>query len=401
MRNLLDLKYSETSALLMALLVFQLLSYIGWGLYNVYHPVYQHFVNVDFIWQMFWVYLGATMIGLAWLGVCLYHRHDPKWQIPLSIGAVGIFLIVMLSAGFVSGLLAMSLGVVLAGGPMLGILMLPSRIVLVAVGIAGVVLGCLTYASVSGYLPYAPLFKEQLISSSPEYGLFYFWSEVYFVIPFLIVIMIVANQFLTQWREREAKIRHMSQTDALTELFNRRTAHENLTNLLARPNQHPVSAILLDLDHFKRINDVYGHLVGDQALKQTAAALKRSLRTDDVIARFGGEEFLIVLDGVTCATAKNVAERCRRMLMEIQILDKDGNRIPVTGSFGVACMLSGLNVVVDDLLREADEALYVAKSEGRNRVVNHRCPNEQLSLTHPTARRAHRITRAGQLPAAS
>lgn len=400
MRNLLDLKYSETSALLMALMVFQLLSYIGWGLYNVYHPVYQHFVNVDFVWTMFWVYLSATIVGLAWLGVCLYYRHDPKWQIPLSIGAVGIFLVVMLSAGFVSGLLAMSLGVVLAGGPMLGILMLPSRIVLVAVGIAGVVLGGLTYASVSGYLPYAPLFKELLISSSPEYGRFYFWSEVYFVIPFLIVIMIVADQFLMQWREREAKIRHMSQTDALTELFNRRTAHETLTNLLARPNQHPVAVILLDLDHFKRINDLYGHLVGDQALKQTAAALKRSLRTDDVIARFGGEEFLIVLDGVTCATAKNVAERCRRMLMEIQILDKDGNRILVTGSFGVACMLSGLHVVVDDLLREADEALYSAKSEGRNRVVNHHCPNEQLSLTHPSARRAHRITRAG-LPAAS
>jgi diguanylate cyclase (GGDEF)-like protein len=209
------------------------------------------------------------------------------------------------------------------------------------------------------------------------------------------MILAVAHQFLLQWREREARIHHMSQTDALTELYNRRTAHDLLTQLLSQPQPHPVSAILLDLDHFKLINDQHGHLIGDRALKMAAQSLKNSLRTDDLIARFGGEEFLVVLNGVTCHTARSVAERCRRILSQTTVLNDMGERVVVTGSFGVSCMLSGPDAKVDDLLRQADEALYAAKTEGRNRVVNHSCMLETQQLTHPSARRAHRVTRAG------
>ena len=249
-------------------------------------------------------------------------------------------------------------------------------------------------------MSYAPLFADISITQSPSFGIFYFWSQVYFVIPFLILILAVAQQFLMQWREREAHIHHLSQTDALTEIYNRRTAHELLTNLLSQNNAHPVSAILLDLDHFKLINDQHGHLIGDRALKMAAQSLKSSLRTDDLIARFGGEEFLVVLNGVTCHTARSVAERCRRILSQALVLNDMGERVVVTGSFGVSCMLSGPNAKVDDLLRQADEALYQAKTEGRNRVVSHHCALDTQQLTHPSARRAHRVTRAGETPAA-
>jgi diguanylate cyclase (GGDEF)-like protein len=395
MRNLLELKYSETSALLMGVLIFELLSYIAWGLYNVSDPINQHFVNADEVWQVFWIYMGALTVAVSWLCLCVRHRKNERLQLPLSMGAVSIFLITMVFSGYVSGLLAMSLGVVLAGAPMIGILMLPPRVVLAAVLSGGVFLGGLTYASVAGYLRYAPLFNEQLINTSPDYGIFYFWSQVYFVIPFLIMILAVAHQFLLQWREREAHIHHMSQTDALTELYNRRTAHELLTSLLGQEDEHPVSAILLDLDHFKLINDQHGHLIGDRALKMAAQSLKSSLRTDDLIARFGGEEFLVILNGVTCHTARSVAERCRRILSQASVVNDMGERVVVTGSFGVACMLSGPSAKVDDLLRQADEALYQAKTDGRNRVVNHTCMLETQQLTHPSARRAHRVTRAG------
>ncbi len=395
MRNLLALKYSEASALLMCIMLFQLLSYIAWALYNIHDSVNQHFVQVDFAWQVTWILSGFIVIGTGWLFLCVKNSKNERLQMPLSIGAVAIFLIAMLYSGFASGLLAMSLGVVLAGAPMIGILMLPARVVLMAVGSGAVFLGGLTYASVAGYVPYAPLFQDISISKYPEFGIFYFWSQVYFVIPFLVIILAVSQQFLMQWRLREARIQHMSQTDALTQLLNRGTVHERLTEMLQDPARHPISVILLDLDHFKLINDQHGHLIGDRALKAAALSLKQSLRTDDMIARFGGEEFLVVLNGVTCHTAKSVAERCRRTMSQLEVLNDMGERVVLTGSFGVSCLLSGPEVKVDDLLRQADEALYLAKSEGRNRVVAHHCMLEDKGLTHPSARRAHRVTRAG------
>lgn len=402
MRNFLTLKYSEASALLMGIMIFQLISYIAWGLYNIRDSVNQHFLQVDFVWQVTWILCGFIAIGVLWLFLCLKNSKNERLQMPLSIGAVAIFLIAMLFSGFASGLLAMSLGVVLAGAPMIGILILPARVVLMAVGCGALFLGGLTYASVAGYVAYAPLFQDISIAKNPNFGIFYFWSQVYFVIPFLVIILAVSQQFLTQWRLREARIQHMSQTDALTQLLNRGTVHERLTEMLKDAKQHPISVILLDLDHFKLINDQHGHLIGDRALKAAALSLKQSLRTDDMIARFGGEEFLVILSGVTCHTAKSVAERCRRTMSQLEVLNDMGERVVLTGSFGVSCLLSGPDVKVDDLLRQADEALYMAKSNGRNRVVAHHCMLEDKGLTHPSARRAHRVTRAddasGSLP---
>ena len=144
---------------------------------------------------------------------------------------------------------------------------------------------------------------------------------------------------------------------------------------------------LIDLDNFKKINDTYGHLIGDRVLKAVSQVLRDSLRKKDLIARFGGEEFLLILDGITCNTAEKIAERCRILLMNTVVLNDADEQIAITGSFGVACILTGGQFVLDDILREADEALYRAKENGRNQVVMHACPNERLGLTNPQARR--------------
>lgn len=387
MINLGRLRHTETAALLMLLMVFQISSYAAWSLYVKSHSVYQNFVDLDVVEMIFIPEVSSIVLGIVWGGLCVLNRASLRWKNTLVHGALAIFVLVMLGAGFVSGLFAMSLGVVLASSPFLGIILLPARMVLITVSFAAVVITILAILTVQGLLPYAPLFIEQPLSQSPAYATFYFVTQVYFVLPFLIVSIVVSLLFLQQSRQREAQILHLSQTDPLTQLYNRRTAQERLIELMKNPAGYPISVVLLDLDFFKKINDTYGHLTGDRVLKTVSQVLRDSLRKNDLVARFGGEEFLLILDGITCNTAEKVAERCRTLLMKTTVLNDTGEQINMTGSFGVACILTGGNFVVDDILRQADEALYKAKENGRNQVVMHACPNERLGLTNPQARR--------------
>jgi diguanylate cyclase (GGDEF)-like protein len=212
-------------------------------------------------------------------------------------------------------------------------------------------------------------------------------SQFYFVTPFLLIIILVSYEFLRQWREREEKIRQLSEIDPLTQLYNRRVMQAHLTTILSRPESVPVALIVIDLDFFKKINDTYGHLVGDRVLVAVAAVLREALRPTDIAARFGGEEFVLVLDGLTCHSAKKIAERCRHLIQSTVVLDDMNQPINLSASFGVACQCSGVGVSVDTIFRDADAALYSAKLAGRNRVVGHACPNERLGLTHPSVRR--------------
>ena len=155
-------------------------------------------------------------------------------------------------------------------------------------------------------------------------------------------------------------------TDALTGLPNRRSLDETLARMLGQAvrNGTSLSAIVLDLDAFKQINDRFGHDVGDQVLAVTAAALARTLRTSDFVARAGGEEFVVLLPDTGLDGALVVAENLRAALQAMAVPGLDGT---VTGSFGVAVHPEDATDG-DGLLRSADAALYLAKRNGRNRV---------------------------------
>lgn len=380
------LRHTETAAFLMLLMAFQISSYIVWGLYAKTHPVYHQFVDGNVVDISLFPAIIFVLLGVFWGGVCWVCRASLRWKDILVHSALAIFVCVMLAAGFVSGLFAMSLGVILAGSPFLGIILLPARMVLITISFAAVVIAVLAVLTVQGVIPYAPIFNEQVLSQSSVYTSFYFLTQVYFVLPFLLASLAVSLIFLQQSRQREAQILHLSQTDPLTQLYNRRTAQERLIELMKNPAGYPISVVLLDLDYFKKINDTYGHLTGDRVLKAVAQVLRDSLRKNDLIARFGGEEFLMILDGITCNTAAKVAERCRTLLMNTRVKNDAGETISLTGSFGVACILTGGQFVIDDIFRQADEALYQAKANGRNQVVTHACPNERLGLTNPHAK---------------
>jgi two-component system, cell cycle response regulator len=163
----------------------------------------------------------------------------------------------------------------------------------------------------------------------------------------------------------------MAITDALTGLFNRRYMESHLGTLLeqAATRGKPLSALIVDIDYFKAINDSHGHDAGDDVLRDFALRIKRSIRGIDLACRYGGEEFVIVMPETDMAVAAMVAERLRRRIAAEPFAIAEGSRqIPVTISIGIAG-LRGKGDSAASLLKRADQALYRAKRDGRNRVV--------------------------------
>jgi two-component system cell cycle response regulator len=181
--------------------------------------------------------------------------------------------------------------------------------------------------------------------------------------------------------------RRMATTDSLTGLLNRRALLELASQELRRATRYhdALAVILLDIDHFKHINDDRGHASGDAVLAAVARLLGSAVRSCDIIARWGGEEFVVTLPSTSLAGARDLAERLRKTLESANILDTDGDRVPVTASFGVAAL--GKDDTLEQLVDRADRAMYTAKSAGRNRV--HICelpaPAAAPPATNPAA----------------
>ncbi len=160
-------------------------------------------------------------------------------------------------------------------------------------------------------------------------------------------------------------------TDVLTGLPNRRYLIDVLAAEFERSQRYgqPLAGLMMDLDHFKLINDTHGHLAGDKVLKTVAQIIKESMRRPDTVARFGGEEFVMLLPNTDHPGAAIVAERLRERIANMT-LQSGSSAIKVTISIGVVCFPATPAPGIDDFLRLADEALYEAKRGGRNRVAN-------------------------------
>ncbi len=169
----------------------------------------------------------------------------------------------------------------------------------------------------------------------------------------------------------ERRILELANRDSLTEVLNRRAFIERLQIEIQRSNREcaPLSLILADIDHFKQVNDRYGHQVGDMVLRQFSGELSATVRPYDFVGRYGGEEFLIGLPGVDSQQAGLVAERIRRQVETISFtFPASTDCFCVTASFGVASLRMGSSERPEPLIARADSVMYKAKHEGRNRV---------------------------------
>jgi two-component system cell cycle response regulator len=161
----------------------------------------------------------------------------------------------------------------------------------------------------------------------------------------------------------------MTVTDGLTNLCNRKQLDATLVEEIPRARRHgrELSVLMLDIDHFKQINDTHGHLAGDSVLRGLAAMLQKRLRPNDRLGRYGGEEFCAILPETALPNAAKIGEELRA-LVESHVFVAEDKRISVTVSIGASCLAAGMEPV--DLYRSADEMLYKAKRTGRNKVCH-------------------------------
>lgn len=357
----------DKGLLLMAMVIPLYLQYLCWSFYVLSRPDRDNLINVDVAKTVMLIEVGLTSVGLviAALGLLLRRRYPDLLLFQhLTLQYFSLSLVLL---GFAIGTLSFPAGLVLLGAPIFGFILLDRLAVWLASIAALVVLVGLTYASVWGWLPYAPV---KVMPSDASSNLFWINSELFFAAPFLLLITVMADQLLAWWREREERIRQLSRTDALTGLHNRRSIMDLLDQSLARAarEQTPLALAILDLDHFKKINDSWGHPTGDRVLQVAARTLREHLREIDHIGRYGGEEFMVILPGTRTEDAAAVLERCRAALAAAAVRSDDQQPVPVSASFGLTGQAAGVETTPQQLIQRADEALYQAKSMGRNRV---------------------------------
>ena len=259
--------------------------------------------------------------------------------------------------------------------------------VMLAVGIALLAAALLTVRSIIGLLSKSSSLRRQWLWLGgiialfivSYVGLIVLWEERALVANDLVaVVLLVAGGFTlavtrlsfvtTNDVVRIAKLERDANEDPLTGTYNRRYLDNKLVEEVNRANRLnvPLSAVLIDLDHFKHVNDTYGHDVGDMVLRHVSSLIIASVRPNDTVIRYGGEEFVVLAPNCDTDAAANLGERMRMRIAESTLSLPGGQDLAVTASLGVSSLaISGTG---DTMLRAADQALYSAKRSGRNRL---------------------------------
>ncbi len=371
--NPLDWSSATRAALLLCMTLAAHMQYVLWCYYQVSDlspEINKQYINLA-LFEDHQFYLNSILLFTVslLLLVLSFRKRFPESEAYEHI-ASQYYSFTLLYFSYFVGTLHIATGVVLAGAPVVGFILFNRRAVLLAFGVSLVGQGIISYATTTGALPYAPLVKN-LQGSDGALSLFWMETMYFFAAPHLIVLLLFAYHVLTEWRRREHEIRLLSLTDPLTHLSNRRSILEDLNQEHERSGRYgpSFSVLLVDLDHFKHVNDTWGHPVGDLVLVAAAKALKESVRKVDYVGRYGGEEFLVVLPGTDSDGAFQLADRCRKQLEMIAIDIGKSKPINITGSMGLYCNEHGRSISAEQMLHYADEALYKAKASGRNCVI--------------------------------
>lgn len=310
------------------------------------------------------VALSVAFAALFMMRFCELRRHSPLLRVPVMTLAVGMIQIVLMRCSQIPLLVEVA-QLLLNPGLIIGAaLLLTATLVAVARGSRQ------AWFFLAGW---APLLILTALTSAQANGAFSGWewlndaSLAGGAFEAIVLSFGLADRTLRLRHDRDI-VRVLADHDALTNVLNRRAWSERAAALLSGGAPRPISVLFLDLDHFKMLNDRQGHNTGDRALVAVAKALAAELRPGDLLGRYGGEEFVALLDGTMAPQAMHVATRlCRRVhRLEIPI---DGETQLLSISIGVAMRLDGDDV--EALVERADKAMYDAKLNGRNRVCMH------------------------------
>ena len=339
------------------------LIWLVWETYVLLNSEYWHVVNVQLLRHKLVInsIFFITLLGLIYPCYALQKQAWVKRFLPYI--AIGILIISLCYNGYMIGVFSPVTMVVYICLIAVGLVLFERKIVYAMLIPATGFLTLSGYLSFIDVIPYAPIFQ---IDGQLFLNGFWLLSMLYFVIPILITCLILFEILLSQWRHRERLIQHLSQIDPLTNTFNRRRISQSLEYLHQQDPHNPYAVVLLDLDHFKNINDQFGHHMGDNVLIAVSQELNDQIQKHDLVGRFGGEEFILILKHASLPKAYQIAERCRTTIEALVISNDEGQSIRVTASFGIAQSHHGLRP--QQVLSQADKALYAAKASGRNQI---------------------------------
>ncbi|MCG8670874.1 MAG: GGDEF domain-containing protein [Pseudomonadales bacterium] len=344
----------------------------GFGFFLTSRPDLIPFLNSEVHTKLNYYLLAC---GLIWIGMFLISYHIRKTQTEnKKLELVTVILPVPLVFAIVitHGILMSSVLAGLVAVSMLGFFLFETRLMVISVLFNAALVVIVSLLSFMEVIPFTSLYKEVYMGTGARWWM---GGQIAITMYPLLCGIIMTKFFLKGLREREDKIRELSRKDGLTDIWNRRYLMEIFERelLLSKRADTPISFIMIDLDHFKKLNDEHGHKMGDKALEVAAQVLQSALRNTDYLGRYGGEEFAAILPNCNVGAAREVAERCRQAI-ESTIVTYNGVEINLTTSVGVTTVIKSANVSADTIIERADKALYRSKGEGRNKVSIHNEP---------------------------
>lgn len=375
-----ELSLVQKSMLVLALVFVMSLFFLFYVFVVLLNPQWHSFINIQMFhllgWQVCAIILLSSM--LMWSCFVLRQSQRANQYMPLIVNV--FYAISMCLMGYMLGAMSPATGIFMVGTPIIGLALFSRSVVLPITIVSIFTMMYLAYAGTVGLIPYAPIFAELKTVNLTAYSTFCFYSQLYFLVPPSLIIIILSDVILKQWHERGREVTLLSQLDSLTNLYNRRTVNEHLERLLEMSSESDrISILLLDLDYFKHINDTYGHMAGDDVLREVGHLLQSTMRKNDLAGRFGGEEFIVVLYRSAHEIGMSVAERIRARIAEIRVTTPAGQVVQVTASVGVSTFSPFGMTGIDQILSQADQALYTAKDAGRNQVIHY----DQLPVLNP------------------
>ena len=337
---------------------------LGWYFVCYQSLQFQKWIDRDYYNFHIITLLTCCLVSFLLVLTCYFLRHKKIAQKCLPYICLYFFAFAFIYGGYSIGIMSPATIAGYISLVTVGLILFERKIIYAVIFPATGILVVTIFLCSFGILPYAPVFSVELDKSIIYTNHFWVFSQMVLYTPIFLTSIILFEVLLAQWRNREKQIREISQIDPLTGVFNRR----QIANVLAKmhKNNKQFAIVLLDLDHFKRINDSYGHDAGDEVLKCVARILSANIREHDLVGRFGGEEFILILEDRELRDAIMIAERCRRQIEREKIAIDQNSVIHVSASFGIA--ISDQHIQREFVLRQADRALYLAKENGRNQV---------------------------------
>lgn len=389
--SILDSSYFHKAKLLSKLcLIGESFIFISYNLIYVMSDYFNwsdaHRLSPDYFQTFNLIYITLILLNLLHLSYSGWVKPRPNLHSIYMYASLTIYVVTHSLLCHLLGELSINTGIMMTASPLIGLILFNVRGVIWGALLGSTIIIGGLFATLTGRLDYAPLIDSAYPSYQNTAYLLFLPAAL---LPHVLIVLLLGYHTIQNWKAREALSVLNSETDTLTNIPNRRKFGELMGLAISQCKHKNVNLglIMLDIDHFKQINDDHGHPVGDRVLNGVIAQINASLRHSDVIARYGGDEFVVIMPGASLKTVAEAAERCLKAIRQTSIEVED-KHIKLTASLGVTSSQISSKLSHTEfsryLIKVADDALLIAKKRGRNRIQLGvpKAEDERVEFTH-------------------